>query len=112
LRGLTDILYPPNYVGRAKLVRRVSGGVHGPAHLAYLVRPALKRRNSPADKTGDDVLRRQASTADFALNSVKSIDDTHSILWIIGPVLHVMRWDINISRQIKQIHVSSVLHIE
>jgi hypothetical protein len=100
LRGLTNILYSPKYLGRAKLVRRVSGGVHGPAHLAYIVRPVLKRRNSPADKAGDDVLRCQADTAEFALNAVKSIDDTHNILWVIGPVLHVVGRDIDISRQI------------
>jgi hypothetical protein len=90
----------------------MSGGVHGLAHLAYLVGSALKRRNSPADKAGDDVLRRQAGTAKFTLNPVKSIDDTHNILWIIGPVLHVVGRDIDISRQIKQIHISSVLHVE
>jgi hypothetical protein len=59
LRGLADILNPPQNVGGAQFVHGVSSGVHGPAHLANLVRPALKRRNSPANEAGDHVLRRQ-----------------------------------------------------
>jgi hypothetical protein len=37
LRGLADVLDPPQNVGRGQLVCRMSGGVHGPAHLADFV---------------------------------------------------------------------------
>jgi hypothetical protein len=76
------------------------------------VRSALKRRNSPANKASDDVLRRQASTGEFAHNPVEGIDNSHRVPRIISPVLHLVEWDINISRQIDQVHLSSVLHVE
>jgi hypothetical protein len=41
LRGLADVLDPPQNLGRSQLMSGMPGWVHGPAHLAYLVRPAL-----------------------------------------------------------------------
>jgi hypothetical protein len=76
------------------------------------VRSALKRGNSSADKASDDVLWHQAGTGEFALNPVEGINSNHSVPWIIGPVLHLVGRDIDISRQIIQVHISSVLHVE
>jgi hypothetical protein len=37
VRGLADVLDPPQNVGQSQLMRRVPGRVHGPAHLANLM---------------------------------------------------------------------------
>jgi hypothetical protein len=57
LRGLADIFNPPQNVGGAQFMRGVSSGVHGPAHLANLVEPALERRDTPAYEASGNVLR-------------------------------------------------------
>jgi hypothetical protein len=75
------------------------------------MRSPLKRTNSPADKASDDVLRRQAGTGEFAHNPVEGIDNTQGVLGILGPVLHLVGQDINISRK-DQVHRGSVLHVE
>jgi hypothetical protein len=67
-------------------VRGVSSGVHGPAHLADLVRSALKRGNSPANKADDDILRRQAGIAQVILNPVESIHRSYRVLRVVGPI--------------------------
>jgi hypothetical protein len=112
VHSLADILHLPKNVGGAQFMHGMSGGVHSPTHLAYLVRSALKRRNSLADKASDDVLWRQVGTGEFAHNPVEGIDNSHGVPWIISPVLHLLGRDINIRRQIDQIHLSSVLHVE
>jgi hypothetical protein len=93
-------------------VRGVSSGVHGPAHLTDLVRSARKRRNSLADEAGDDILQRQASIALVILNPVESIHRSYRVLGVVGPVLHLIGWKVNLLRQIEQIDVCGVLHIE
>jgi hypothetical protein len=71
LRRFAYIFNPPQNVGRAQLMSGMSGGVHGPAHLAYLMRPALERRDAPADKASHYVLRSEAGIPQFALNPVE-----------------------------------------
>jgi hypothetical protein len=90
----------------------MSGGVHSPTHLAYLVRSPLKRRNSSAYEAGDDILQRQAGTIELAHNPVEGIDSAHCAPGIVCPVLHFIGRDINVFRQIYQIHFGSVLHVE
>jgi hypothetical protein len=76
------------------------------------MRSPLKRRNSPANKASDDFLRRQAGTAELAHNPVEGVDISHRTPRIVSPVLHIVWRDINILRQIGQIHLGSVLHVE
>jgi hypothetical protein len=76
------------------------------------VRPALKRRNSSANEAGNDILWRQASITQVILNPVESIDCPHRVLRVIGPILHLNRWNVNICRQVEQVNICSVLHIE
>jgi hypothetical protein len=90
----------------------VSSGVHGLAHLADLVRPALKRRNSPANEAGDDILRRQAGIAQIILNPVESIHQSYRVLGVVGPVLHLIGGKVDILWQVEQINIRGVLHIE
>jgi hypothetical protein len=111
-RGFADILHPPKNVGGAQFVHGMSGGVHNPTHLAYLVRSPLKRRNSPAYEAGDDILRRQAGTAELAHNPVEGVDSSHCTPGIVCPVLHLVGRDIDIFWQIDQIHLGCVLHVE
>jgi hypothetical protein len=98
LRGLADIFHPPHNVGGAQFMCGVPGGVHSPAHLAYLMGPALKRRNTPADKAGNNILWRQAGITKLAHNPVEGIDDSHGVPRIMCLVLHVVGRDINVSR--------------
>jgi hypothetical protein len=93
-------------------VHGMSSGVHGPTHLADLVRPALKRRNSPANEAGDNVLQRQAGITQVILNPVESIDWPHRVLGVIGPVLPFSGWSVNIWRQVEQVNLCGILYIE
>jgi hypothetical protein len=65
LRGLADIFNPPQNVGGAQFMHGVSSGVHGPAHLANLVGPALERRDVPTNEASNNVLRRQVMSTHF-----------------------------------------------
>jgi hypothetical protein len=87
-------------------------GVHGPAHLTDLVRPALERRNSPANEAGDNVLQHQAGIMQVILNPVEGIDWPHHVLGVIGPVLHLSRRSVNIWWLVEQVNFCGVLHIE
>jgi hypothetical protein len=112
LRRLADILNPPQYVGGAQLMRGVPSGVHGPAHLTYLVGPALERRDAPTNKASLYVLWRQAGILQLALNPVEGIDRPHHVLRVIRPILHRKGWLVHIWRQVEQIDVCGVLHVE
>jgi hypothetical protein len=90
----------------------MSGGVHGPTHLTYLVRPALERRDAPAYKTSHYVLRSEAGIQQLALNPVKGVDRHHCGLRVIGPVLHLQGWLIHEWRQVEQINVRGILDVE
>jgi hypothetical protein len=48
------------------------------------MRPALKRRNTPANEIGDDVLRCQAGILEIVLNLVESVDCPHRVLGVVG----------------------------
>jgi hypothetical protein len=112
LRSLADIFNPPQNVGGAQFMRRVSSGVHGPAHLANLLGLVLERRNAPANEAGDNVLRCEAGIMQLILNPVEGIEWPHHVLGVIGPVLHPDRWLVHIWRQVQQVNCSGVLHIE
>jgi hypothetical protein len=66
----------------------MSSGVHGPAHLTYLMGPALERRDAPANEASHYILRSEASIPQFALNPVEGVYRPHYGLWVIGLVLH------------------------
>jgi hypothetical protein len=112
LRGLADILNPPQNIGRAQFMRGVSSGVHGPTHLANLVGPLLKRRDVPANEASNDILWCQAGIPQLTLNPVEGVDWPYHVLGVICPVLHLKRWLIYIWRQVEQINIRGVLHIE
>jgi hypothetical protein len=76
------------------------------------VRPALKRRKSPANKADNDILRHQADISKFILNPVESIDRSYHVLGVVGPILHLIGWKVNIHRQVEQVDICSILHIE
>jgi hypothetical protein len=62
------------------------------------MRPALKRRNTPANEAGNDILRRQAGISELAFNPVESIDRSHHVLGVVGLVLHLIGWKIYVFR--------------
>jgi hypothetical protein len=74
--------------------------------------PALERRDAPADEASNDVLRCQAGIPQLALNPVEGIDRPHRVLRVISPILHLIGWLIHIWRQVEQIDIRGVLHIE
>jgi hypothetical protein len=76
------------------------------------VRPALKRRNSPANEAGGNVLWHQADITQVILNPVESTDWPYRVLGVIGQVLHLSGWSVNIWRQVEQVNFCGVLHIE
>jgi hypothetical protein len=43
---------------------------------------------------------------------VESIDWPHHVLGVIDPVLHLSGWNVNIWRQVEQVNLCGVLHIE
>jgi hypothetical protein len=96
LRRLAYIFNPSQNVSRAQLMCGVSSGVHGPAHLTYLVGPALERRDTLANKASHYVLRCQAGIPQFALDPVEGINRAHCGLRVIGPVLHPKGWLIHV----------------
>jgi hypothetical protein len=62
------------------------------------MRPALKRRNMPANEAGHYILWRQAGITEVVLNTVESVDCPHRVLRIVGPILHLIGRDVNICR--------------
>jgi hypothetical protein len=92
LQRFAYIFNPPQNIGRAQLMSGMSGRVHGPTHLAYLMRPALERRDAPADKASHNVLRSEAGIPQFTLNPVEGINRPHCGLQVIGLVLHHSWW--------------------
>jgi hypothetical protein len=80
--------------------------------LANLVRLALKRRNTPANEASNDILHLQAGISKFILNPVESIHRSYRVLGVVGPILHLIGGKVDILRQVEQIDVCGVLHIE
>jgi hypothetical protein len=76
------------------------------------VGPALERRDAPANEASNNVLWCQAGIAQLTLNPVEGIDRPHRVLGVICLVLHLKRWLIHIRRQVEQIDICGVLHIE
>jgi hypothetical protein len=76
------------------------------------VGPALERRDAPANKASHYVLRCQAGIPQFALDPVEGINRPHYGLRVIGPVLHPRGWLIHVWRQVEQIGIYGVLHVE
>jgi hypothetical protein len=74
--------------------------------------PTLERRDAPANKASDDVLRCQAGSPQFALDPVKGINRPHCGLRVISPILHPSGWLIHVWWQVEQIHICGVLHVE
>jgi hypothetical protein len=112
LQRLAYIFNTPQNIGRAQLMCGMSSGVHGPAHLTYLMGPTLERRHALANKTSHYVLRCEADIPQFALNPVDGINRPHSGLRVIRPILHPGGWLIHVWRQVEQIHICCVLHVE
>jgi hypothetical protein len=67
------------------------------------MRPALKRRNSPANEAGDDVLWRQASIAQVILNPVESIHRSYHVLGVVSPILHLIGGRLMYSRRLSRL---------
>jgi hypothetical protein len=76
------------------------------------MRPALKRRNSPANEAGNDILWCQAGITKVVLNPVEGVDFPHRVLRIVGPILHLIWRNVNVCRQVEQVNICSVLHIK
>jgi hypothetical protein len=76
------------------------------------MRLTLKRRNSPANEAGSDILRHQAGITEVVLNPVESVDCPHHVLRVVGPILHLIGRNVNICRQVEQVNICSVLHIK
>jgi hypothetical protein len=76
------------------------------------MRPALQRRNAPADKACHQVLRSEAGIPQLTLNPVEGVHRQHGVLRIIGPVLHRQGWLVHEWRQVEQINVRGILDVE
>jgi hypothetical protein len=76
------------------------------------VRPALERRDAPADKASHYVLRSEAGIQQFTLNPMEGVDRHHCGLRVIGPVLHLQGWLVHEWRQVEQINVCGILDVE
>jgi hypothetical protein len=80
--------------------------------LTYLVGPVLKRRDTPANKASHYILWRKTDIPQFAIDQVEGINRPHCVLRVICPVLHSKGWLVHVWRQVEQIHICGVLHVE
>jgi hypothetical protein len=76
------------------------------------VGPTLERRDAPANKAGNNVLWSQAGIPQFALDPVEGINWPHCVLWVVCPVIQPIGWLVHIWRQVEQIDIRGVLHVE
>jgi hypothetical protein len=99
-------------LGPAQRVCAVPSWVVLATHVANLVNPALKRGNSAADESPQEVIRHQPFSLEGDNEVVDTVDLEVRLPGIETPVVLLRRGAEYECRQVKQIDVGWTLHVE